>query len=498
MSGSVVGVHRVDVHRVDVDVLVVGCGPVGATLGNLLGALGLRTTIVERELDVYHMPRAAHFDGEIMRVFQSIGLAEAIGPCTATIAGMDFVNAAGEKLFGFVSPPGTGPSGWANDYMFYQPDLERALRAGLARHPSVTLCLGEEVTAVDDRTDHVTVHVRDCAAGTTRVISASYVVGTDGARSLVRTALGTDLFDYGFDQPWLVVDTFLRRPVELPTVAVQYCDPARPATFVPHGGTHRRWEIMAMPGDDLAELESPGRVAELLAPWVSPDDVDVIRAVVYTFHALVARDWYRGRVLIAGDSAHQMPPFLGQGMCAGIRDAANIAWKLAAVVAGGDPSLLDTYQSEREPHVRAVIEAAVAAGGIIQATDPELARQRDEMFAAAGPDAGPPGFELPPLGPGLHGVGGGVPVPQIDGSDADLGPGFTLVAATADVLARAASCRRPPGVATAVLPALAAWLAAHEADVALIRPDRYVFATARADGIDALLTTLPSASGLRG
>ncbi len=483
---------------VDVDVLVAGCGPVGATLGNLLGALGLRTTIIERELDVYHMPRAAHFDGEIMRVFQSIGLAEAIRPCTAPIAGMDFVNATGEKLFGFVSPPGTGPSGWANDYMFYQPDLERALRDGLSRHPCVSLCLGEEVTAVEDRGDHVAVDVRDCSTGTSRVVTASYVVGTDGARSLVRAALGTELFDYGFDQPWLVIDTFLRRPVDLPTVAVQYCDPARPATFVPHGGTHRRWEIMAMPGDDLAELESPARVAELLAPWVSPDDVDVIRAVVYTFHALVARDWHRGRVLIAGDSAHQMPPFLGQGMCAGIRDAANVAWKLAAVIGGWDPSLLETYQSEREPHVRAVIEAAVAAGGIIQATDPDLARQRDEMFAAAGPDTRPATFELPPLGPGLHGEGGGVPLPQAGGSDAELGPGFTLVAAAVDALTRAGPDLRRRGIAIAVLPALAAWLAERDADVALVRPDRYVVATARADAIDALLATVSGVPGLLG
>jgi 3-(3-hydroxy-phenyl)propionate hydroxylase len=159
----------------DVDVAVVGCGPVGAVLGNLLGALGLRVAIVERELDVYHLPRASHCDGEIMRVFQTIGLADAILPCTAPIAGMDFVDAAGEKLFGYVSAPGVGPSGWANDYMFYQPDLERALRAGLARYPEVSLRLGEEVLGLSEHGDHVRVRLAD------DTITARYVVGTDGA-----------------------------------------------------------------------------------------------------------------------------------------------------------------------------------------------------------------------------------------------------------------------------------------------------------------------------
>lgn len=455
-----------------VDVAIVGCGPVGAVLGNLLGGFGLRVAIVERELDVYHLPRASHCDGEIMRVFQTIGLAEAVLPCTAPIAGMDFVDAAGEKLFGYVSPPGVGPSGWANDYMFYQPDLERALRVGLARYPEVSLHLGEEVLAVTEHHDHVDVKIAD------HTITAQYVVGTDGARSITRTAIDTTLDDYGFDQPWLVIDAFLRRPVDLPTAVVQYCDPARPATFVPHGGGHRRWEIMVMPGDDLAELQSPTRVAELLAPWVEPDDVDIIRAVIYSFHALVARDWRRSRLLLAGDSAHQMPPFLGQGMCAGIRDAANLAWKLAAVLHDGAPDrLLDTYQSEREPHVRAVIETAVFAGSIIQTTDADLARSRDQQLRTD-PSLMPSAVVLPPLGPGVHRAAG-TPLPQRDGSDDRLGAGFTLVAAGS-----------VPADGAVVLPHLAEWLATRDADVALVRPDRYVFGTASAADVDTLTAAL--------
>jgi 3-(3-hydroxy-phenyl)propionate hydroxylase len=470
-----------------VDVAIVGCGPVGATLGNLLGGMGLTVEIIERELDVYHLPRAAHFDGEIMRVFQAVGLATAIEPCTAPIDGMDFVNADGTRLFGFVSPPGTGPSGWANDYMFYQPDLERALRDGLERFPDVTLRLGLEVCGLVEHDDLVELTASEKSSGCETRILARYVVGTDGARSVTRTAMGSALDDYGFDQPWLVVDTFLRRPVDLPNIAIQYCDPARPATFVPHGGTHRRWEIMVMPDDDVAEIETPERVAELLAPWVDAADYDLVRAVVYTFHALVATTWRAGRLLLAGDSAHQMPPFLGQGMCAGIRDAANLAWKLARVLRGESTArLLDSYQSERQPHVRTIIETAVAAGSIIQTTDPELARLRDRQLASD-PSAAPPAPGLPALGPGVHLDGGGHQIPQIGRSDDRLTPGFTLVTPSPTL---AAGLRAPSDGPVVVAPELADWFRENDAECALVRPDRYVAFTARRDRVDTLTAAL--------
>jgi 3-(3-hydroxy-phenyl)propionate hydroxylase len=451
-----------------VDVAIVGCGPVGVTLANLLGRRGRTIAAFERELDVYHLPRAAHFDGEIMRVFQAIGLDGAVEPCTAPIAGMHFVNAAGETLSSYDAAGEPGLHGWPDDFMFYQPDLERALRSGLDRYDSVTLHLGHEVEAIDDHGDEACIRVRDLSTGVAREIAARFVVGCDGARSLARRTVGGELFDYGFDQPWLVVDTFLRRPVDLPDVAVQYCDPARPATFVPHGGTHRRWELMVMPGEDAAELEDPDRVLDLLSPWVEPDDVDVIRAVVYSFHALVATRWRAGRVLVMGDAAHQMPPFLGQGMCAGIRDAANLEWKLDAVLGGSAPDdLLDTYQSEREPHVRAVIETAVAAGQVIQTTDPAVAAARDEQMLAVRATGPSRRLELPPLGPGLHEPGAGAPFPQVSGSDDELGDGWAVVTDAGR---------------------WAGWLRERGACAAVVRPDRYVFGLARdAPSLERLL-----------
>ena len=445
------------------DVAIVGYGPVGALLANLLGQAGVSTIVVEPSLDVYQLPRAAHFDDEIMRVFESVGLAEAVLPATAPVLGMDFVTADGEVLFGFSAADRPRRHGWESGYMFHQPDLERALRRGVERFGSVEVRLGAEVTGLDDTGDEVLLTVSPGPD-----VRARYVVGCDGARSFVRRSLGIGLDDRGFDQPWLVVDTVLRDDVDvvLPERVLQICDPARPATFVPSAGPNRRWELMAIADETPEDLLQPATIERLLAPWVEVGrDVDVIRAAVYSFHAVVATEWRRGRVLLAGDAAHQMPPFLGQGMCSGIRDAANLAWKLTMVLDGvAGEQLLDTYQPEREPHVRAITELAVSLGGILQTTDPELAAARDETFRASG--APPTGDGLPALTGGLSlgaGEAVGRPFPQErPGDDAALGDGFAVVgplAARSGIESIGGTTVDRAGTTTAI-----------------IRPDRYVFA----------------------
>ena len=461
---------------VEHDVVIVGYGPVGAVLANLLGRDGLDVAVFEPTHDVYHLPRAAHFDDEVMRVFETLGLAEAMLPVTAPVLGMDFVAADGTTLFGFSAAERPRPHGWETGYMFRQPELERVLRAGVERWPTVQVHLGHQVTALDGPDGRL--QVLDLASGAERTVRARYVVGCDGARSLVRKALGISLDDSGFDQPWLVVDTDLLNGTgagtgaALPERILQICDPARPATFVPSAGRHRRWEFMAVDGETPEELTDPATIARLLAPWVSVGrDVEVVRAAVYSFHALVAREWRRGNVLLAGDAAHQMPPFLGQGMCAGIRDAANLAWKLTLVVRGlADDGLLDTYQSEREPHVRAITDLAVSLGGIIQTTDAALAAERDAGFRSS--DGAPPPAGLPRLGPGLsHGDDPAVgrPFPQAHpGDDATLGPGFAIVGPLAATTAAAADIESL-GARAVPRPA---------ATTTIVRPDRYTYAVA--------------------
>lgn len=404
-----------------------------------------------------------HFDGEVMRIFQAVALADAIGAVTrASSKGMHFIDAMGRTLLVRRGIEGPGPHGWAANWYFHQPALERVLRNGLARFPNVRLHLGHEVESVDD-------------------LDARYIVGCDGARSLVRRAIGSRAHDFGLHQPWLVVDLLCNpaspRVRSLPGYTIQLCDPDRPMTIVHIGGQRRRWEIMLMPGDDPALLVDPDLFWRMMAKWLGPEDAEVERSAVYTFHSVVQEGWRNGRLLLAGDACHQTPPFLGQGMCAGMRDVANLAWKLVAVAKGEAPdSLLDTYESERWPHVTAFIELAVRLGAIIQATDPAAVAERDRRFAE-----GPQTFDFPQpqLGPGYRTdapppVGTIFPQPHLpDGRlmDEAIGQRFAIVGEAAPLAQLRPDAVRLPDAGRE-------WLAQHGLQAALLRPDRYIYAVA--------------------
>ena len=351
------------------DVAIIGYGPAGATLANLLGQRGLSVLVLERDAQIYPLPRAIHFDGEVMRVFETAGLRPPVEHITRPgNKGMYFNNAQGETLLIRAGTDQRGPHGCATNHYFHQPELETVLREGVRRYPHVQVRTRHEVISIEDGPDFVLLQVRDLESGISGQVQARYVVGCDGARSLTRKAIGTPMIDLGLHQPWLVFDVRLKTHVPgLPDHTVQHCDPARPMTYCNVTGNRRRWEIMLMPGDDTEQLVRPENLWKLVSPWVKPEQADIERAVIYTFHSVIAETWRKGRLFLAGDSAHQTPPFLGQGMCAAIRDASNLAWKLEAVLRGrAHDNLLDTYGTERAPHVRAFIELAVKLGDIIQ------------------------------------------------------------------------------------------------------------------------------------
>lgn len=481
------------------DVAVVGLGPTGATLANLLARQGLRVLVLDREADIYQLPRAVHFDGECMRVFQAVGIAAALEPQLVVSPGMKFVDASGRVLIDWSRPTEVGPMGWHPSYRFHQPFLERTLRQALATHPGVEVRLRHDVYAFDETADGVDLRMEDLSTGRLLRASARYVVGCDGARSIVRRFMGTELDDLESHERWLVVDVLLQRErPDLGDHSIQFCDPARPATYVRGVGNRRRWELMLLPGDDPATITRPESIWALLSRWVKPQEAELERPALYTFHSVVARGWRRGRLLIAGDAAHQTPPFMGQGMCAGIRDASNLAWKLAEVVRGEAPeALLDTYESERSPHVREFIQTAVRLGGVIQTTDPEVARRRDEDFARR-----PQVFHTPqpPLGPGAHagGAHGGRLAPQVVGrdgvrSDDRVGYAHALVVAPSALRAAQDIAQGRVAVVAAEDPQLAAWLGQLAAVAVLVRPDRYVAGVAAAIGdLRELLQRVPS------
>ena len=463
------------------DVVVVGLGPAGATLANLLAQRDVSVLALDREADIYRLPRAIHFDGECMRVFQTIGVADRLASELVVAPGMKFVAADGEMLLDWTRPTQVGPHGWHASYRFHQPTLETLLRGRLTQS-SADIRLRHEVFSVEPGEAAVSLRLEDMSTGRLLRTSASFVVGCDGARSCVRRFMGTELENLKSHQRWLVVDVILRRDrPDLGDHSIQFCDPERPSTYVRGPGQRRRWELMLKPGEDAAEMSRPEVIWQLLSRWVTPEDAQLERPAVYTFHSVIARGWRNGRLLIAGDAAHQTPPFMGQGMCAGIRDVANLGWKLADVVSGAaSDELLDSYESERSPHVREFIETAVRLGDVIQTTDPEAARLRDDEMRAAKQVLTTP---APRLGPGAHddskhaGHVGEQPT-LADGTRIDDKVGYRHA-----LLVDPAWIAPVTDERLVVVPADSAsargWLDRIEAGAVLLRPDRYVAGIAR-------------------
>lgn len=365
------------------DVVIVGYGPVGETLAILLAERGWRIAVFEKQPNAYPLPRAVHFDHETARILQAAGIAHAFDGLTETADVYEWRNAEGKVLLRFGSEA-AGLSGWPDGNMFPQPELERCLDKRVRSFPNVEVLRGREVTglAVDD--DEVRVTVRE-VAGHTREVRARYVVGCDGANSFVRGCLGAEVTDLGFFYDWLIVDVLPNEPTVWRPLNIQICDPQRPTTMVSGGPGRRRWEFMRLPGESLEELNTEATAWRLLQPWgVDPGNARLERHVVYRFQARWVQPWRNDRLLIAGDAAHQTPPFAGQGMCAGLRDAVNLAWKLDLVLADkASEVLLDSYASERVPHVRMMIEIAMELGKVICIADPEAAAARDAAMIAA-------------------------------------------------------------------------------------------------------------------
>ena len=446
----------------------------------------------------------------MMRLFQSAGLVDQIRGGTNETEGHLHIGADRGviRYMGTVGRP--KPFGWANDYFFYQPELEQWLREGIARFANAELRLGNEFVDLVQDADGVTLTL--LADGVRSNVRSKFVIGCDGARSAVRKALDIDLDDLDFEEPWLVVDVEVDGPVRFPDLwgvpeladlqrlSVMMCDPVRPATVVPGRGNLRRWEFMLLPGEDDAQMMRPDRVAQLLAPYLDGISHRIVRAATYRFHGLVARRWQDRRVFLAGDAAHQTPPFFGQGMCHGMRDVANLAWKLAMVASErADKTILDSYQPERDPHVRAVITAAVEAGRYICELNPDRAEARDAAMRerAKVVSTATAADLIPPIRAGLvaigtTGAGERFVQPRLaDGVllDDATGHGWRLLVRDAASAVQAAEGARasPADVAVVDVSALseagviARWLDERDAAAVLIRPDFYVFGTSSND-----------------
>ncbi|HCF1525220.1 bifunctional 3-(3-hydroxy-phenyl)propionate/3-hydroxycinnamic acid hydroxylase [Pseudomonas aeruginosa] len=363
------------------DVLISGYGPSGATLANLLGLRGFNVVVVERDKEIYDKPRAITADHEVMRIFQECGLAEEIMQSSIPHPGSDYIGLDNQIIKRLYPAPPPLSLTWDPTWLFVQPELEATLRRGVDRFQCVSTFLGHELVSFTQDDTGVRASVRRMDSDDFFEVTARYLVACDGGRSTVRKLLKSTVENLDFDEWWIVADARLRGELDLPKRATHYCHPWRPGSFVIGPGDLRRWEVKILPGENPASFESDEAFLQVLSNFVDISKIELWRKAIYCFHALVVDEWRCGCVFLMGDAAHQTPPFLGQGLCAGIRDAANLAWKLDAVERKGFPStLLDTYGEERKPHVRQVVASAKEIGLIIGELDMEAARKRDALL----------------------------------------------------------------------------------------------------------------------
>lgn len=380
---------------VEADVVIVGQGPVGLLAAILMGQKGYTVLGVDRWPTPYPLPRGVTFDHEIARILSAVGIDADNDPS------IDFHDAI-YTLFNAEMEPlenidwvSKAADGWRNRYWFDQPTLENRLRAIADSLPTVTRIQGFEAVHMEQDESGVTVGFRQTKLarrgptpteeGQVFTARGAFLLGADGANSFVRTAAGLTMTDLKFNYDWIVVDVVEHEARHYDPPHYQVCDPARPYTVVPAGPGRRRWEFMLLPGEDPENFKDPDAVWELLSRFdVRPDNAELIRHVVWRFQARYLDEWRRGRAVLAGDAAHLMPPFAGEGMCAGLRDAISLAWRLDLILQGkADQALLDTYGQERQAHAKWFIDFSVRLGEAICVTDPAAAAQRDAAMKAA-------------------------------------------------------------------------------------------------------------------
>jgi 3-(3-hydroxy-phenyl)propionate hydroxylase len=501
------------------DVVIAGFGPVGATAANLLGLRGVRTLVLERAEGTYPLPRAGTCDDEVMRIWQEVGVADELMPDLLPQTLIQFLDGAGRPFLELRRPTSGFGYGYPALLLLYQPLIEQKLRERVATLPAVDLRFEHEVTGFEQSADGVVVRASDLRRNETFEVNGRYLLGCDGGRSTVRDLLGLSLAGETFQQ-WLVVDAAVADPSAFATNFQFVCDPRRPAITYPMAIAHHRWQFLLKPGETPEAMEDDETAQALLAPWIQGCELEIVRRAVYTYHARIAERWQVDRVFLVGDAAHLTPPFAGQGMSSGIRDTANLAWKLALVLRGqAGPAVLASYEPERRPHVERMTRLALRISRILQTQDRRTAGVRDRAFrvftrlpgsgfVTSGkfkPPARLPGG-LVAERPRRRGAGSLFIQPRVAANgehvllDEVLGHGFAVLGMERDPrwlaearpelwegigtrFLRVVPEGRPDGsTADAVIDVdgrLAAWFGRRRADTVVLRPDRFAFGVYR-------------------
>ncbi len=476
------------------DVTIVGLGPTGGTLANLLALNGFSILILEREKSLYSLPRAVHFDDEIMRVFQTIGITKKFLKNTIINKGTKFVNSKGEVLLDWPRPKSITENGWYPSYRFHQPDLERNLRNRLKTFKKVKLMQNTDVVKIKNNKNSVDLFFK--SKNKIQKISSKYVIGCDGARSTTREQMGSVLDNLGFTKKWAVVDLILKKNKnKLPDRTIQYSNSERPATYCRNVGKRRRWEFAIQDNENEKEILSDKYIWNFLKPWLSPKEAYLERKAIYIFQSAIARKWRKGRIFIAGDAAHLMPPFMGQGMCAGIRDASNLAWKISLCIKNKhDEKFLDTYQTERFSNAKEYIETTMRMGEFVNAVGSENITDN----ISSGPDGTKSMQSIKPkLGAGLGSSkdkNRGKIFPQLkmkNGKTLDEKFSKSPLLLASSKLIKKISLNKIQSITDKDIKGLSNLLKSYDAKAIIVRPDRFILKTCRSQNDFNRINYLP-------
>jgi 3-(3-hydroxy-phenyl)propionate hydroxylase len=484
-----------------VPVVIIGAGPTGLTAATLLAQHGADCLVLDRWPAVYPQPRAVHLDDEIHRVIARLGIADEFAAISRPTLGLRLLDNRSRVLAEFQRDPSHSPNGFPQANMFDQPELEALLRANLKRYPNAQLRGDALVTEVTDNGKRVRVTFTDRSDGHVARVDADYLLGCDGANSMVRAHIGSAMRDLNFEQRWLVVDVACTADLHQWEGVHQLCDPVRAGTYMRIGPARYRWEFQLLAGETADDFRTLNELRPLIEPWtahVADSELTLLRVSEYTFRAQVADRWRRGNIFILGDAAHLTPPFTGQGMGAGVRDAANLAWKIAGVHNGTlAADVLDTYEQERKPHTRHMTRLALGVGRAMTGGGRAGNVVRRLVLPRVRLVPGLRGKVVDSTTPALHAsalvcksrrrhrlAGTLCPNPLLPNGqrlDDVLGTGFALITTGDPDAADAVSLRRRGVVVIVAQPgsALDAWLRRGRAKAAIVRPDRTVTRTGR-------------------